>query len=302
MTTDTKILAFNFLQTSEDGYAIFSPEDMLIYCNDTYEDLYCFKNQKAIGKTFTELIYNAYEKNQGVKIDGAADTILEWVAIADSKRRKREFRIFEVDMVDGRWMLFSEQVNESGYLFVQTKNITRLKVLEQQLNRHVEELCELASYDSLTNLLNRRGFNKIFSGISSQASAPQEGALIVLDVDDFKVINDTYGHSVGDSVLIQLAKILQSIVRPHDLVGRIGGEEFVVYLIDANIKLSQKIGERLVQTVAQTPINVEDFDIKITVSAGLCWRDNSPPFEELYREADTKLYKSKHSGKNMLSL
>lgn len=303
MTVNTKVLAFNFLQASEDGYAIFTPEDVLIYCNDSYEDLYCFKNQAAIGKTFSELIYNAYEKNQGVRIEGTADTILEWIAIADSKRRKRTFRIFEVDMVDGRWMLFSEQVNEAGYLFVQTKNITRLKLLEQQLSSHVEELCELASYDSLTNLLNRRGLNKIFSGEvqSNQASLSQKGALIVLDVDDFKVINDTYGHSVGDSVLIHLAKVLKSLVRSHDLVGRIGGEEFVVYLVDTSIDLSKQIGERLVQTVAQTPIHIDGLEINITVSAGLCWRDNSPPFEELYREADSKLYKSKHSGKNMIS-
>ncbi len=302
VTIDTKALALNFLETSEDGYAIFSPDDVLIYCNDSYEDLYRYTNKSAIGKTFTELIQNAYEKNQGVKIEGTAETILEWVALAESKRRKREFRIFEVDLVDGRWMLFSEQVDKDGHLFVQAKNITRQKILEQQRNGHVEELCEVASYDSLTNLLNRRGFDKMFAALSSQSNDSQQGALVVLDVDDFKMINDTYGHAVGDNVLIELANLLKSLVRPHDLVGRIGGEEFVVYLTDSPSELASQIGKRLVQSIAQTPIILEELTMNITVSAGLCWRGKSASFEELYVDADTKLYKSKHSGKNKISL
>lgn len=302
VNSDIKALALSFLETSENGYAIFSPDDVLIYCNQSFEDLFCYRNKTAIGKKFIELVENAHEKNHGVKIESTTHGFDVSSELIGANRRKQDFRIFEVDLVDGRWMLFSEQVNDEDYLFVQCKSITRQKVLEQQLNGHVEELCEMASYDSLTNLLNRRGIDKMFAALASQPKESRQGALVVLDIDDFKVINDTYGHAVGDDVLIELGRLIKSFVRPHDLVGRIGGEEFVVYLTDSSAELASKIGQRLVESIAKTPIVLGNLQINVTVSAGLCWRDSLIPFDELYVDADTKLYKSKHSGKNKITV
>jgi diguanylate cyclase (GGDEF)-like protein len=165
-----------------------------------------------------------------------------------------------------------------------------------------EELLEMATVDSLTGLLNRRELDNRASQALSQARRSKISvAVIVIDIDFFKKINDTYGHSFGDETLKHLGKILLKRHRENDVVARFGGEEFVLILLDIDKKNAFKFAESLRVTIEETKIN----GINITVSIGLSMNDNNNnnnnnknQFEVLFKEADTALFKAKGSGRN----
>lgn len=291
----------NFICDSKDAYAVFSPDDKVIYCNDTLEDLFCFPHNEAIGKSFRQLIMNAYEKKQGIAFDNIETTIEEWLIDAQNKRRQRSSRMFEVDLIDGRWMLVTEQLDTNGYVFLQAKNITRQKILENQLNDNLSKLNDMAMTDELTQIPNRRSFITNVNDQLNQKNEILPHALIAIDIDDFKSINDNFGHTVGDIVLKEVAKILQQTIRPYDFVGRIGGEEFSIFLHNVDYPTSVIVGNRVIKNISETCVERGELKIKTTISAGLAWANSLSTFETLYEKADEKLYESKMTGKNKLS-
>ena len=167
---------------------------------------------------------------------------------------------------------------------------------KELLESQSEELVEMATVDSLTGLLNRRELDNRARKVLSQAQRSQLSvAVIVIDIDFFKTINDTYGHTFGDDTLKHLGKILLSRQREHDVVARFGGEEFVLVLLDIDEKNAFKVAESLRITIEETEVN----GINITVSIGISMNsENKNEFETLFKEADTALFKAKGSGRN----
>jgi sigma-B regulation protein RsbQ len=167
---------------------------------------------------------------------------------------------------------------------------------KELLELQSEELLEMATVDSLTGLLNRRELDSRASKALSQARRSKLSvAVIVIDIDFFKKINDTYGHSFGDETLKSLGKILLSRQRENDVVARFGGEEFVLILMDIDKKNAFKFAESLRITIEETKIN----GINITVSIGISLNnEHSNQFEVLFKEADTALFNAKDSGRN----
>lgn len=167
----------------------------------------------------------------------------------------------------------------------------------EKLEEQSQELFRLATTDPLTGLLNRRELQ-----VQAQKMIHQAGrnlstfALLSIDIDFFKRVNDTYGHPAGDKVLIHLAGILVQERRVTDLVARIGGEEFVLVLPDINEKNAFQLAENLRKTIEKQSIG----KIKITVSIGLIvTRKNIPTdFDLLLELSDKALYQSKKSGRN----
>lgn len=292
----------SFICESKDAYAVFSPEDKIIYSNKALEDLFCFSHHEAIGKTFTELVMNAFEKNQGIALNTDGNSIESWIENAQAKRRKRSLRTFEIDLVDGRWMLVTEQLDRNGYVFLQAKNITRQKILESQLQDNLFRLNDIAMTDELTQIANRRSFIHSVHDHLNKKNEVLPYVLILVDIDDFKMINDSYGHAIGDVVLKEVAQRLQHTIRPYDFVGRIGGEEFAIFLHDVDYTTSKSLANRLVKAIFDNVINHQDVSIRTSISAGMVWSDIARPFEELYEQADEKLYESKATGKNKLTV
>lgn len=159
---------------------------------------------------------------------------------------------------------------------------------------------ELATHDGLTGLLVRRTFRERLEEEverSVRRSAPV--TFLMVDLDRFKEVNDTYGHLVGDVVLREIAALIRGSVREMDLVGRYGGEEFGVLLPEAGVELGVQIAERIRRTIESTPIRAYDEEIQMTVSIGaaLCPRDSSR-VEELIEKADQAMYRAKGMGRN----
>lgn len=166
------------------------------------------------------------------------------------------------------------------------------------------ELTVLASTDSLTAVLNRGAFQLIVDGYLEKVQLlerPAEGTLLVVDVDHFKKINDDLGHHQGDAALRLIAGAIRGAVREVDLVGRIGGEEFGVFLPSLGRDEAGAIAERI-----RTAIGSVDFlpgsNRQLSVSVGGASFTTYVPFEALFRAADEHLYKAKRAGRNRVEM
>ncbi|WP_313077302.1 GGDEF domain-containing protein [Melaminivora sp.] len=161
----------------------------------------------------------------------------------------------------------------------------------------------LATHDGLTDLANRRALMQVFERDLAQAvRRRQDYALLLLDIDHFKVINDTHGHPVGDRVLRHLAELLRTRVRRQDFVGRYGGEEFMVLLPGTSLAGALELAEALRRAVQATPCPHPDGAIALTVSLGVCaaypGAEGFGGAEALIQAADRALYAAKAGGRN----
>lgn len=286
-----------FIDVSKDGYAIFCPDDKLLFANYVFLDAFCATQEFTEYWTFDQLVTHAYKIKRGVNIE--TEHLDDWLSYVHSVRRKRPFRIFEVDLVDGRWMLFSEQLLESGELLVQIKDISKQKLTEITLKDSVTKLRKLALTDSLTQLANRRAF---VDAVETELARCQRNGLsatmLVIDLDYFKTINDTYGHLAGDEVLVHTAQILRRATRQYDIIGRLGGEEFAVFMADTDASIACEVAERIRQTIQATPTIVESIPIEVTTSIGISVQTPPSTFENLFDDADEALYQAKAQGRN----
>lgn len=162
-------------------------------------------------------------------------------------------------------------------------------------------LTHLASTDSLTAVLSRGAFTMIVDEYLSKvrsAQLPSDGTLLVVDVDHFKIINDTLGHQQGDSALRLIAGAITKAVRPVDLVGRIGGEEFGVFLPRLTAAEADSVAERIRASVENVALPWPAHDRRLSVSVGGASFTSYTPFEELFRSADQRMYIAKRAGRN----
>jgi len=157
----------------------------------------------------------------------------------------------------------------------------------------------LAWHDELTTLLNRRRFTELGQQELDRALRLNEPlCAVLLDVDDFKRVNDRHGHAAGDAVLQTLGRVLPASLRRSDLSTRWGGEEFALLLPGAASDDAQRIVERLRDAVAHTPIVAAGQSLRCTVSIGLADLHPGDSFDALLRRADAAMYRAKSTGKN----
>ncbi|MBI9045336.1 MAG: GGDEF domain-containing protein, partial [Anaerolineaceae bacterium] len=161
-----------------------------------------------------------------------------------------------------------------------------------------------ASYDELTGLYNRRKFMDLFKreiAIARRYDHPL--CVLLLDVDHFKEINDTYGHQSGDLVLQRLGQSLIKGVREIDLIGRWGGEEFVILLPRTNCEQALDVAERLREMVADLKIDVHENTVSITISGGISSSESGElEMDEMITKADELMYRAKTEGRNRICI
>lgn len=167
-----------------------------------------------------------------------------------------------------------------------------------------EYLWEIAERDDLTRLLNRAGFLRRGRNLTMKADRDVSSlSMIMFDVDHFKTINDTRGHSAGDMALRHLSDLLSQICRDGDVVARWGGEEFAIILPNANAQGAAVWGERLREKIAKTPFIWKDKALCLTISAGVTeWTHEGDSLEAMIERADKGLYLAKAAGRNRVHL
>jgi diguanylate cyclase (GGDEF)-like protein len=173
----------------------------------------------------------------------------------------------------------------------------------QQLVESQAQLRELSIRDPLTGLLNRRrGWELLEAEIVRSDRYQQDLCVIMLDIDNFKTINDTQGHLAGDLVLTTVAKIAGEIVRSIDHLFRWGGEEFLVVLPNTKLEAALYIAERLREAITRIPIQISSRELNVTASFGVTRKDeNTPDLETLVARADQAMYVAKHLGRNRVA-
>ncbi len=195
-----------------------------------------------------------------------------------------------------------------------TRDITALKNAEKELeyvNHEFEilnnKLKELSVIDELSGLYNRRHFydtltktTKIFSRVRGRGYS-STFSLVIMDIDHFKKVNDTFGHLVGDLAIKHVADLIKKNTRLSDYVFRYGGDEFAVILPDTDVKGSKELAERLRKTVEITPLEFNGKSLSMTLSLGTSTFQDHVDSMELVQEADMRLYESKNKGRNCVS-
>jgi diguanylate cyclase (GGDEF)-like protein len=175
-----------------------------------------------------------------------------------------------------------------------------LKESQEALKENEKKILRLASYDALTGLLNRRSLIELLTNVTNEKN--QTGgskAVIFIDLDNFKIINDTMGHSAGDQLIIEIARRFDSLAPIHEAAARIGGDEFIV-LVDniTSMDEMEQVAKRIL-TVLETPVVINSMNHNVTGSIGIAlYPDHGTSAEELLKNADMAMYGAKAQGKN----
>ena len=170
-----------------------------------------------------------------------------------------------------------------------------------QLETELSKMCEKVHEDHLTGVLNRRGLDNAFEREASRAARHQAPlCYALLDIDNFKQLNDTHGHKVGDDVLVYLVESVKDTTRPEDVVSRYGGEEFVILLPNTKLEEAVDILSRIRRNLTKKFFLHENKRLLITFSAGVAQHQPGEPQENTFKRADEALYRAKKGGKNQI--
>lgn len=221
-------------------------------------------------------------------------------------------RVFETgELQAGEEMLTDPEGNQHYYWSVKvpfllgdgTPTLIGISSDITELHQLKEQLHQQSVRDGLTGLYNRRFFFELCEkNLSLDMRHHLTSVLIVLDVDQFKCINDRFGHPLGDSALMHLGRVMQSVLRSEDVLARIGGDEFAILLPNTTLSAAASLAERLRLQVMQSPLPLPDGDkLVITISAGLVENGEGELMESLYARADQMLYQAKQSGRNCVA-
>lgn len=179
------------------------------------------------------------------------------------------------------------------------EQLTRQSAITISRANAYSKVLQYATLDALTNLNNRRQFEtrlKQEIAITKRQNNPL--CAMMIDIDFFKKVNDTYGHASGDEVLRTVASVIKAQLRESDIPARYGGEEFAVLLPYTHIDEAKIVGERLRKAVEETTVSLDNLNINVTISMGLAEFRQDESGEELFAQADKALYKAKESGRN----
>jgi len=273
--------------------ALFDADDRLQWCNRAFREVYAIDAGEH--PTWIELMRHNHHSGQGTRVETA--DFEAWLASAASRRAKQAYRAFEADVHGGRWFWMSEQMLPDGSLLCIAHDVTPLRTDERTLRQARDLAQRQANTDPLTGLGNRR---HVMDALSAALAPPRRAGsfLALVDLDHFKRINDAHGHHGGDLVLRDFARVLLAVMRRDDIMGRIGGEEFLVLLPavgrDAALAVAQRLGAA---TRAAVPLP-EQPAFRYTCSIGLVAVDGTSSLDHLLRCADQALYAAKAAGRD----
>jgi len=194
-------------------------------------------------------------------------------------------------------------------LLARVKNHLELKATQAKLQKMIEEqavlmqqLKKLATTDPLTGIWNRRHlFTLAAQALEKIMRENQSFSVLMLDIDHFKKINDNYGHQIGDEAIKFTTKIIYQNIRKIDLLGRYGGEEFVVFLPDTTLAIAHKVGERIRQNLQKSTIGRQNLKINLTISVGVAtYSVTDKTIDNMLQKADQALYQAKYQGRNQV--
>jgi diguanylate cyclase len=283
------------LTESGQAVSIFDAEDNLRYANRTYAGMFLGGYEGPF--TFTGITRHAHRNGLGVRIDD--NDVEAFIARTLPRRRSVPRKSFETDLVDGRWFWIDHTVLPNGWVLSIGADITALKHNEKSL-RQAHEAALLASQtDPLTGLPNRRHILQVLVGALAEHAATGSGlSIAVIDIDRFKAINDAHGHEAGDAVLRHFADVCRGRVREGDVLGRMGGEEFLLVFPGTGPNQASGIVDQIREGFPPARLTGEGIGLPCSFSAGIAEVQPGDDRSSILRRADRALYAAKEDGRN----
>jgi diguanylate cyclase (GGDEF)-like protein/PAS domain S-box-containing protein len=278
-------------ESAYDAIVMINASGLISFWNQAAERLFGYGEEEAVGRDLHELITPPDLREEarrgmlnfeGTGSGPAIGAIQETVALRKDGTRMPVERSISSFRIGANW-----------YAVGTIRDITERKATEARLR-------ELATTDGLTGLFNRRRFMELAEREFARSKRYQGPlAMLMMDIDHFKRVNDTHGHDVGDEVLRELASTSLKALREADILGRLGGEEFAVLLPETETSAAMDVAERLRRAVEESPMETNGGKLAITVSIGAaCMEAATGSVEELLKRADVALYEAKQSGRN----
>jgi diguanylate cyclase (GGDEF)-like protein len=277
--------------------ALFDASDTVSYANPAYCRI--FGMASITGLSWIDLMRSSHALGVGAAIQ--TKDFEAWLASARSRRGKLPFRSFETDLTDGRWINVTESVDAQGWMLCVAFDITAMRTDERTLRQDRDGALRAALTDTLTGISNRAHvLQQLDLRLEQVRKLHQPCGLVMLDLDRFKQVNDTYGHAGGDQVLTHFAHLVGGTLRRDDGFGRLGGEEFMLLLphVDPSA-LEQAVGRVLGQVRGSQPLP-QAPEFGYTCSAGLVMLDATHDAIDNMRNADAALYQAKAQGRDRL--
>ncbi len=291
ITRQEKARLTSLLSAMKLGILFEDVENRVMYTNPAFRRIWLIPDTIDLGNRKTTDVLE-FSGNVLARPDHFSRHILQIIGTHETSET------FELSMADGRVVTqLSYPVNDQDGRY-----IGRLWVYEDitRERQTAEQLIYLAERDSLTGLYNRHRFQEEMMRILVEVDRNDaHGALLFFDLDEFKYINDTYGHRAGDTVLIRIAGEVSSLIRRNEIFSRIGGDEFAILTPRANEDETAKLAERIIRAIGQIPFRFEGQNLRLTTSLGIAlYPLHGKNAEELIAHADTAMYQAKEAGKN----
>ncbi|GAB3361507.1 MULTISPECIES: EAL domain-containing protein [Giesbergeria] len=283
----------SLLDKAQDAIIVHDLEHRITYWNKSAERVYGWPQWQVLGHSIVSLLYQ-----DPTLFYRATETVLgqgEWAG--EIVQHHRDGHAIDIE---GRWTLVRSEDGQPESILAIHTDIRQRKATEREIQR-------LAFYDSLTGLPNRMLLmDRMHQALAVARRKQQGGALLFIDLDNFKTLNDTLGHDKGDQLLQQVAQRLNTCVRSIDTVARLGGDEFVVMLEALGpdpgaLALSARgVGEKILSTLA-APYELAGYQYRSTPSIGIApFQGDSTSVGELLKQADLAMYQAKTAGRNTL--
>jgi diguanylate cyclase (GGDEF)-like protein len=282
----------SLLDHSTSLVAVYDADDRLIHANSAFRTSFFIEPTEQ--PLWPDLMRRNFALGRGTVITATDFEI--WLRSAQSRRGKTKARAFETDHIDGRWLWMTETVDASGWMLCVAIDISGLRADGRRVRQDLDLAIKVACTDELTGVSNRR----FVMARAAEMIAGAGGSVAVMDIDNFKGINDSFGHHAGDVVLQRFAQRIHRRLRRADVFGRIGGEEFLLVLPDTNKNQAHEIVERLRLVVDRTDDPNKAEAIRYTFSAGIAESQTHDDVASLYARADRALYAAKTAGRNRI--
>lgn len=278
-------------QNSPDGIVVLDSRDCVLDANPTFLAMFGYPLEEMRGRPINELIVPAEYRGEASRLSGGV--LANQVVHVESFRCRRDGQLIPVAILGYPVIFGGERIGIFGIY----RDITEHK-------RATEELAHQATHDALTDLFNRREFERqSLHLIRSAAESAKGHAFIYLDLDRFKLVNDTCGHVAGDRLLVEVAHMLVEEVRTSDMVARLGGDEFALLLRDCPLPVAERIANRIVERIGEYRFRWEDKAFGIGASIGLVVIDAAVrDFKDLMTQADAACYLAKEQGRGRVQV
>lgn len=279
-----------FQNSIDAQFIIDTDTGKIIKANNAVFRIFGFNKEDIINKEFSELFPEQKLKSRKALLDNF--NIHDGVLVQEFLNAKGEILHMEMILTIISW-------KEEMAILTSMRDVSKRVEAEKELEKTYTKMKILSRIDPLTNLLNRRAMMEAIENEIIRFERNNEPfVLIICDIDDYKKVNDTYGHDAGDFVLVSIADLMRSSIRKQDVIGRWGGDEFLLLLPQTDANGGKHVAVNIKRQIASTTFNFSGNDVFLTMTFGISEFKEKLGLKGCIKQADNALYKGKKDGKN----